>query len=196
MSNVIFAAAYLGLTLGAFLAGKYIFPKSKPYFKDFMENLEKMDVMCKWADKFVVWAREFIKSDNGKEKMAAVVEQLKQVAANAGIEATEDQLKAIAQTAYEAMKAKDGDRKSGEAVASYYKVGQRAAAKGSTVNIYAGTTVMATDNVPDGALEDNQDGSVNVYNAEGEKVGEVLEELAEAAEQNATNIVIEDDNIN
>lgn len=75
-------------------------------------------------------------------------------------------------------------------------MGQRAAAKGSTVNIYtgySGTTAVATNNVPDGALEDNPDGSVNVYNEDGKKVGTITAEEAEAAEQNVGKIVIEED---
>lgn len=40
--------------------------------------------------------------------------------------------------------------------------------------------VRMTDNVPEGALEDNLDGSVNVYNESGEKVGTVTAEEAEA----------------
>lgn len=41
--------------------------------------------------------------------------------------------------------------------------------------------VKLTDNIPEGAMEDNQDGTVNVYNEDGEKVGTVTAEEAEAA---------------
>lgn len=70
----------------------------------------------------------------------------------------------------------------------------RSESKGSTVNIYTGytgTTAVATNNVPNGALEDNPDGSVNVYNEAGEKFGTISAEEAEAAERNVGNIVIE-----
>ena len=63
--------------------------------------------------------------------------------------------------------------------------------KGLQADTCAGTTAVATDNVLDGALEDNPDGSVNVYNEAGEKVGTITAEEAEAAEQNVENIVIE-----
>lgn len=44
--------------------------------------------------------------------------------------------------------------------------------------------VQLTDDVPDGALEENADGSVNAYNEAGEKVGTVTpEEVAEAEAQ-------------
>lgn len=44
---------------------------------------------------------------------------------------------------------------------------------------------VATNNVPDG--------SVNVYNEDGEKVGTITAEEAEAAERNVGKIVIEED---
>lgn len=41
------------------------------------------------------------------------------------------------------------------------------------------TAIEATDEVPDGALEENPDGSVNTYNADGEKTGTVSKEEME-----------------
>lgn len=46
--------------------------------------------------------------------------------------------------------------------------------------------VELTDDVPDGALEENADGSVNVYNKAGEKVGTATPEEAKAAEEQIT----------
>ena len=84
--EVIFSIIYCLVTVGAFCAGKFIFPKIPASVK---ENLADL---AEWAAKFVVWAREFLKTESGEKKMAAVVEQLKQIAAKAGIEVTEDQL--------------------------------------------------------------------------------------------------------
>ena len=188
MKEIIVLAAQLGITVAAFIVGKYVFPNLPKNATD------KLATLSQWAAKFVEWAKEFMKKQTGEEKMAAVVKQLKEVADEAVLEVTEDQLKAIAQSAYNAMKA--GEKEAETDNATYYKVGQREAAKGSTVNIYTGytgTAAVATNNVPDGALEDNPDGSVNVYNEAGEKVGTVTAEEAEAAEQNVENIVIEED---
>ena len=55
------------------------------------------------------------------------------------------------------------------------------------------TNAVATNNVPEDALEDNPDGSANVYNEAGEKVGTITAEEAKEAERNAANIVVEDD---
>lgn len=46
----------------------------------------------------------------------------------------------------------------------------------------------ATDNVPEGALEENPDGTVKVYNAEGQVVGSITKEQAEAAAAAVTEI--------
>lgn len=99
MDNVIYAAVYFGVTLGAFLLGKYVFPNIPQTVTD------KLASLSEWAAQFVEWAKEFKKGQTGEEKMAAVVEQLKKIADEAGLNVTEEQLKAIAQTAYNAMKA-------------------------------------------------------------------------------------------
>lgn len=46
-------------------------------------------------------------------------------------------------------------------------------------NAEAVMAIEATDEVPDGALEENPDGSVNTYNADGEKIGTVSKEEME-----------------
>lgn len=188
MNDIVLLAVQLGIAVVAFVAGKYVFPKVPKTVTD------KLNMLSQWAAQFVVWAKEFMKKQTGEEKMAAVVEKLKEIADEAGLDVTEDQLKAIAQSAYNAMKA--GEKEAETENVTYYKVGQRAAAKGSTVNIYtgyAGTTAVATNNVPDGALDENPDGGVNVYNEAGEKVGTISAEEAEAAERNVGKIVIEED---
>lgn len=196
MSEIIMLAVQLGVAIAAFLVGKYVFPNIPK------SVTEKLSSLSEWAAQFVVWAKEFMKTESGEEKMAAVVEKLKEIADEAGIEVTEDQLKAIAQSAYNAMKAGEQEANDTNELqeALYYKIGEREVAKAPTVNIYTGTqkaaeevTAIATDKVPDGALEDNEDGSVNVYNGAGEKVGSVPAEEAEAATKKVTTIVIEED---
>lgn len=50
---------------------------------------------------------------------------------------------------------------------------------------------VATDNIPEGALEENTDGTVKVFNAEGQVVGNMEKEAAEALAANASEIKIE-----
>ena len=193
MNDIIILAVQLGITVAAFVVGKYVFPNLPKNVTD------KLTTLSQWAAKFVEWAKEFMKKQTGEEKMAAVVEKLKEIADEAGIEVTEDQLRAIAQSAYNAMKAgeKEAGDAAGDALATYYKIGQREAAKGSTVNIYTGTApaevkkAVATDEVPEGALEDNEDGTVNVYDADGNKTGTIPAKEAAEAAKGVTHIEVE-----
>lgn len=50
---------------------------------------------------------------------------------------------------------------------------------------------VATDNISEGALEENTDGTVKVFNAEGQVVGNMAKEAADALAANASEIKIE-----
>lgn len=179
--DVIFSIIYCLVTVGAFCAGKFIFPKIPARVKD------KLTDLAEWAAKFVVWAREFLKTESGEKKMAAVVEQLKKIAEEAGLDVTEEQLKAIAQTAYEAMKAGEAEAQPAQLLEAI------TAPTMPTVVINTGTTAVATNTVPDGALQQNPDGTVNAYGADGKKVGTVSAEEAERAASNVGVIITEED---
>ena len=188
MENIIFNAVLLLISIGGFLLGKFVFPNVPKSVAD------KLRQLAAWADKFVVWAREFRKQDSGTAKMEMVVEQLKAVAKEAGWNVTEDQLRAIAQAAYENMMKGAAEAQQPQetaqaaSTARYYEIGQRKYAEASTVVINvpgpaagAPGVAVATDNVPEGALEPNPDGSVNAYDEAGLKVGTVDAATAEAA---------------
>ena len=94
MDNIIMQAITLGVMVGAFVCGKYVFPNMPKNVAD------KLNDLAPWAGKFVVWAREFMKASRVQEKMYAVVKELYKIAEEKGIKVTEIQLKAIAQAAY------------------------------------------------------------------------------------------------
>lgn len=50
---------------------------------------------------------------------------------------------------------------------------------------------VATDNIPEGALEENTDGTVKVFNAEGQVVGNMAKEAADTLAANVSEIKIE-----
>lgn len=188
MNEVIYAAVYFAVTLGAFLLGKYVFPNIPQTVTN------KLAELSEWAAKFVEWAKEFKKDKTGAEKMAAVVEQLKKIADEAGLNVTEDQLKAIAQTAYNAMKA--GEK---ESTAEPLEALTATPAATVVINTTAPVTTtekvaIATDNVPEGATETNADGTVNIYDAAGNITGSVTKEEAEKMAAEVTKIVDEEGN--
>lgn len=181
--NTMFAIIYVIITVIAYLTGKYIFPNVPQEVKN------KLDILADWATKFVIWAKEFLDKKTGAEKMAAVVEQLKRIADEAGIEVTEEQLKAIAQTAYEAMKAGEAET----ATAQLETVTAQPAAT-VVINTTADKVAVATDNVPDGALQPNPDGSFNTYDKDGNKTGTISADEMKKAASNIEVIVAEGDN--
>ena len=188
MNNIIILAIQLAVAVGAFALGKYV-------FANIPKNVsEKLQELSGWAAQFVVWAREFMKTSTGKEKMDKVVEQLKKIADEAGLKVTEEQLRAIAQTAYEAMMA--GTKEAGQTTEA--SQAEPATVPAITIINHGpaavetnGTVAVATDNVPEGALEENPDGTVNTYNEAGEKVGTATKEQVAEAERKVTTIKVE-----
>lgn len=188
MNNIIILAIQLAVAVGAFALGKYVFPNVPKNVS------EKLQELSGWAAQFVVWAREFMKTSSGKEKMDKVVEQLKKIADEAGLKVTEEQLRAIAQTAYEAMMA--GTKEAGQTTEA--SQAEPATVPAITIINHGpaavetnGTVAVATDNVPEGALEENPDGTVNTYNEAGEKVGTATKEQVAEAERKVTTIKVE-----
>lgn len=206
--NIILLGIQFVVAVVFFFAGKNIPQSVKAAAADKMKTaVDKLATLSGWAEQFVAWAKEFMKNSNGEEKMAEVVKQLKKIAEEAGLEVTEDQLKAIAQTAYNAMKAGEKETEAKAAAVQAMAIQAtaqplEAAAAVPVVNVYAGggkaadkpaegVTAVLTDNIPEDALEPNEDGTVNVYNAAGQKVGTISEEEAEAAAAAVTNVVVE-----
>lgn len=67
----------------------------------------KINLIIKYADAFVSWAKQFMDHKTGSEKMDAVVAQLRLIAIRYNIDMSEEEIKAIAQKAYDNMKAKE-----------------------------------------------------------------------------------------
>ena len=89
----------LVLAIGSFLAGRYLLPK---YKTNINTAVTQFDVVLKYAESFVAWARQFLNS-SGEDKMNDVVKKLKAICDKEGIDLDEETLKAIAQKAYDAM---------------------------------------------------------------------------------------------
>lgn len=102
--NFIVDIIVIVVIIGSYMFGKYVTPRLSQDTKQLIENgIAEVSFIASFAEKFVVWAREFMKDSKGSEKMNEVVKQLEDVADKYGINMTKDQFKAIAQTAYENM---------------------------------------------------------------------------------------------
>ena len=67
----------------------------------------KTSLIIQYAEAFVSWARQFKSNLSGNEKMDVVIEKLTNVADKHDIDISEDEIRAIAQKAYDTMKNKD-----------------------------------------------------------------------------------------
>lgn len=95
MDNLVFLGIQLLIAVICFVLGKYVFPAIPK---------DKLAIITAWAEKFVIWARDFFEEAEGELKMQMVLQQLRLIAEQYGIAMTDEQLEAIAQTAYDAMK--------------------------------------------------------------------------------------------
>ena len=189
MDNIIVLAIQLAVAVAAFALGKYVFPNIPKSVS------EKLQELSGWAEQFVIWAREFMKSASGKEKMDKVVEQLKKIADEAGLKVTEEQLRAIAQTAYEAMMAGEKESNTAEPPEALTATPTATVVINTTAPVTTTEKVaIATDNAPEGATETNTDGTVNLYDAAGNITGSVTKEEAEKMATGVTKIVDEEGN--
>ena len=189
MDNIIVLAIQLAVAVAAFALGKYVFPNIPKSVS------EKLQELSGWAEQFVIWAREFMKSASGKEKMDKVVEQLKKIADEAGLKVTEEQLRAIAQTAYEAMMAGEKESNTAEPLKALTATPTATVVINTTAPVTTTEKVaIATDNAPEGATETNADGTVNLYDAAGNITGSVTKEEVEKMAAEVTKIVDEEGN--
>ena len=95
MTDIMWLGIQFVIAVAFFVLGKFVFPAIPK---------DKLAIITSWAEKFVVWARDFFAETEGELKMKMVLEQLRIVAEQYGLVITDEQLEAIAQTAYDSMK--------------------------------------------------------------------------------------------
>ena len=89
----------------AFIVGKFILPNMS---QQSLNNISQaLIIINQFAASFVKWAKQFMPNNTGEEKMSAVIDQLSVICDKYKIDMTDDQLKAIAQSAYDKMKAQE-----------------------------------------------------------------------------------------
>ena len=109
MSNneIIRMVVELVVVIIGFFVGRYVLPKYKTNIQNAAIQFE---VLLSYAESFCAYARQFLDC-SGEEKMDSVVEKLKVICMQQGIEVDEETLRAIGQKAYDAMVA--GEKSSG-----------------------------------------------------------------------------------
>ena len=87
----------------AFFVGRYVLPKYKTTID---KAVTEFQLILNYAESFCAYARQFLNAP-GEEKMNSVVAKLKIICEQQGISVDEETLRAIAQKAYDAMKANE-----------------------------------------------------------------------------------------
>lgn len=95
----------LVVLVGTFAYVKFVAPNIP---KDTINTVtSKINLIIQYADSFVAWAKQFMQNSTGKEKMDEVVKQLSAIAEKYNIDISETEIRAIAQKAYDMMKAEE-----------------------------------------------------------------------------------------
>ena len=103
-SDFLYLILQIIILCGSYFIGRYIIPITG-YTENINDISQKFNLMVDYADKFVAWAKYFMKSYTGSEKMEAVVTELVKVAEKYDINISRTEIIAIAQKAYDNMMA-------------------------------------------------------------------------------------------
>ncbi len=101
--NLIILIVQVALLVLAYVWGKFIAPNMTA--ENIKDITAKINIIINYADKFVSWANYFMKDATGAQRMAEVVKQLKGIAERYNLDISEQEITAIVQKAYDAMKA-------------------------------------------------------------------------------------------
>lgn len=101
--SIIVLIVQLVILIASFLVGKYVLPNISE--ETITAVTAKFNLIVDYADKFVAWAKQAMSKSSGEEKMNAVVNELIKIAEKNNIDVSEVELRAIAQKAYDSMKA-------------------------------------------------------------------------------------------
>ena len=100
------------LSIALFFVGRYVFPAAGKVIQSAMNLLEAYPMLFKWATSACQYIAKYFNDIPGEQKNKKAAEIIMQIASQVGIEMTEEQARAIAPAAYEAIK--NGTAESGK----------------------------------------------------------------------------------
>ena len=146
-SQLIILIIQVVILVGAYALGRYIIPNMAP--ENIQDVAAKIALIVDYADKFVSWAKYFMKDASGVERMAEVVKQLKTIADRYKLDISEDEITAIAQKAYDQMQAGIKEAENQKAIADAAKETATIVVAAQPVEITPVTDASATDPEPE-----------------------------------------------
>lgn len=128
VSDFLYLILQVVILCGSYFIGRYIIPITG-YTESINDVAQKFNLMVDYADKFVAWAKYFMKSYTGSEKMEAVVTELVKVAEKYDIDISRTEIIAIAQKAYDNMMAGITEAENAKKIADVAQESNKNAAK-------------------------------------------------------------------
>lgn len=104
-NNFIIMIIEMVILVAAFLIGKYVLKDDSA--ETIATVTAKTNLIIQYAEAFVAWAKQFLSKETGSQKMEAVIGNLQAIAIRYNLDITETEIRAIAQKAYDEMKASD-----------------------------------------------------------------------------------------
>lgn len=89
----------------AFMVGKYVLPNAQETVNKALNLLSGYPLLMQWGLSACKYIKQYFNDISGEEKNKRAAELIMEVAKQAGVTITEEQARAIAQAAYEQMKA-------------------------------------------------------------------------------------------
>ena len=87
-----------------FMLGKYVFPQAADAINSALTILGSYPMLMKWGEAACRYIKQYFDTMSGEDKNKKAAEIIVELAKQAGLRITEEQARAIAQAAYEAMK--------------------------------------------------------------------------------------------
>ena len=91
-----------------FLLGKYVFPRAADVINSALNMLESYPLLMKWGEAACRYIKQYMDDMTGEEKNKKAAEFIMELAKQAGLKITEEQARSIAQAAYDADSAHEG----------------------------------------------------------------------------------------
>lgn len=128
LTDILFLVLQIVILCGSYFIGRYIIPITG-YTETITDVTQKFNLIVDYADKFVAWAKYFMKSYTGSEKMEAVVAELVKIAEKYNIDISRTEIIAIAQKAYDNMMAGIAEAENAKKIADSAEESNKNAAK-------------------------------------------------------------------
>ena len=136
-TGLLYVIIQIIVLIASYVFGRYIVP-TLGASESIQDITAKFNLIVNYADQFVSWAKWFMRDSTGTQKMNKVVEQLMLIVDKYNLDISEEEVIAIAQKAYDNMKAALEEAENAK------KIANAAEAKANNIAIVSTTAAAST----------------------------------------------------